>query len=194
MDFARLLEACEVLGCNADHWTSMTNGWPPYFHINPAPPITYWWIWMPLQGVKIFIGTHTLSGSTMINTPWYAKIHAQELFYFMILPVGRTVIDPAASLKTRLELYTDAHGTLIFDNYDDCSPKNHERTHRVEVGVIGYNLKLQMYQINSLYLTSWCRHHNSVLGSKSCTRRTQCHKDPLWRYGFVSGYSCTLQN
>ena len=86
------------------------------------------------KGVKIAIGTHTRSGSTMLNTPWYAKIDAQELFYFMILPVGGTLIDLAVSMKARLELYTDVHGTLIFDIYDECSSKNHERTHHAEVG------------------------------------------------------------
>ena len=44
------------------------------------------------------------------------------------------LIDLAVSMKARPELYTDAHGTLIFDNYDECSPKNHERTHSAEVG------------------------------------------------------------
>ena len=189
----------------------MTNGWPPYFNINHAPPINYWWIWMPLEEVKISIGKHTRSSSTMINTPWHAKIDAQELFYFMILPGGGTLIDPAVSLKTRLELYTDAHGTLIFDNYYGCSPKNHERTHRAEVGyhwlqhettgevILKNKTKWELSallssrsldertavesQINGLYLT-WCKHHNSVLVSKSCIRRTHCHQDLLWRYGF----------
>ena len=133
------LRPCEVLEGNADCWTSMTNCWPPYFNINPVPPITYWWLWMSLQGVgvggwvKIFIGSHTRSGSTMINTPWHAKIEAQELFY-LISPVGGTVIELAVSMKARLNLYTDAHGTLIFDNYDECPPKSHERTHHAEVG------------------------------------------------------------
>ena len=40
-------------------------------------------------------------------------------------------------------------------------------------------------QINGLYLT-WCGHHNTVLGSKRCIRRTQCHQDALWRYVFLS--------
>ena len=86
------------------------------------------------RGVKISIGTHTRSGSTIINTPWHADIDAQELFNFMILPVGGNLIDLAVSMKARLELYTNAHGILIFDNYDECSPKNHERTHRAGVG------------------------------------------------------------
>ena len=90
---------------------------PPYFNITLCHQS---FIWMPLQGggVKISISTHTRSGSTMINTPWYAKINAQELFYFMILPVEGTLIDLAVSMRVRLEFYTDAHGTLIFDNYD----------------------------------------------------------------------------
>ena len=46
-------------------------------------------------------------------------------------------------------------------------------------------------QINGLYLTSWCRHHNTVLGSKRCIRRTQCQQDALWRYGFLSACSWT---
>ena len=89
---------------------------------------------MPLQGVKISIDTHTRSGSTVFTTPCHAKIDAQEFFYLVILPVGGSLIDPAVSMKARLELHTDAHGTLIFDNYDECSPKNHERTHHVEMG------------------------------------------------------------
>ena len=84
------LTPCEVLVGNADCWTSMINGWPSYVNINPVPPITYWWMWMPLQEVTISIGTHTRSGSTMINTPWHVTIDTQELFFFMILPVGGT--------------------------------------------------------------------------------------------------------
>ena len=45
-------------------------------------------------------------------------------------------------------------------------------------------------QINGLYLTSWCRYHNTVHGSKRCIRRTQCHHDALWRYVFLSSCSC----
>ena len=84
------LTPCEVLEGNADCWTSMINGWPPYFNINPVPPITNWWIRMPLQGPKISFGTHTRNGSTMVNTPWHVKIDARELFYSMIFPVGGT--------------------------------------------------------------------------------------------------------
>ena len=78
---------------------NMPNGWPPYFNINPVPSIFYWWIWMPLQRVKIAIGTHIRSGSTMINTPWHAKIDGQESIYFMVLPVGGTLIDLGVSMN-----------------------------------------------------------------------------------------------
>ena len=44
-------------------------------------------------------------------------------------------------------------------------------------------------QINGLYLTSWCRHYNTVFGSKRCIRRTQCHRDALWRYVFLPACS-----
>ena len=54
------------------------------------------------KGGKIAIGTRTGSGSTLINTPWHAKIGAQELFYFMILPVWGTLIDLAVSMKASL--------------------------------------------------------------------------------------------
>ena len=67
----------------------------PIFQYKPVPPITYWWIWMSLQEVNISIGTQIRSGSTMINTHWHAKIDAQQLFNFMILPVGRILIDLA---------------------------------------------------------------------------------------------------
>ena len=73
----------------------------PTFQYKPVPPITYWWIWMPLQEVNISIGTQIRSGSTMINTHWHAKIDAQQLF--MILPIGRILIDLAVSIKGTLQ-------------------------------------------------------------------------------------------
>ena len=60
---------------------------------------------MPLQEVNISIDTQIRSGSTMINTHWYAKIDAQQLFYFMILPVERILIDLAVSIKETLQRY-----------------------------------------------------------------------------------------
>ena len=75
----------------------------PIFQYKPVPPITYWWIWMSLQEVNISIGTQIRSGSTMINTHWHVKIDAQQLFYFIILPVGRILIDLAVSIKGTLQ-------------------------------------------------------------------------------------------
>ena len=45
-------------------------------------------------------------------------------------------------MKARLEL--DAHGTLIFDKYGECSPKNHERTRYMEVWTIVCSIKPQI--------------------------------------------------
>ena len=78
----------------------------PIFQYKPVPPITYWWIWMSLQEVNISIGTQIRSCSTMINTDWHVKIDAQQLFYFMILPVGRILIDLAVSIKGTLQRST----------------------------------------------------------------------------------------
>ena len=50
----------------------------------------------------------------MIDTPWYAKIDAKQLFYTAILPVGGTLIDLAVSMKAR----QDSHGTLILKKYE----------------------------------------------------------------------------
>ena len=69
----------------------------------------------------------------MTSTHWHVAIDAQKLFYFVILTVGRILIDLAVSMKRTLELYTDAYGTLIFDKYGECSSKNHDRTRRAEV-------------------------------------------------------------
>ena len=69
----------------------------------------------------------------MINTPWHAKIDAQQLFYCMILLVGGALIDLAVSMKARLELYTDARETVRFDKYEECYHKNHERTRHAEM-------------------------------------------------------------
>ena len=56
------LKPCEVIEGNTDWWTSMTSSWPPYFNVNPVPPITYWWIWswMHLQGGSKSPLVHTL--------------------------------------------------------------------------------------------------------------------------------------
>ena len=78
----------------------------------------------------------------MINTSWRTKIDAQQLFYFVIVPVRGTLFGIVVSMKARLELHTEAHGTLIFDKYEKCSPMNHERARRAEVGTIGYSIKL----------------------------------------------------
>ena len=75
----------------------------PIFQYKPVPPITYWWIWLSLQEVNISIGTQIRSGSTMINNHWHAKIDAQQLFNFMILPVGRILIDLAVSITGTLQ-------------------------------------------------------------------------------------------
>ena len=116
----------------------------PIFQYSPCATNHFCSIWMPLQGVKIPIGTQTKSGSKMVNTTRHVKIDAKLFFYFMILPVGKTLIFLPVSVKAKLELYTDGHGTLIFDKYEECSPKNHERTRSTKVGTIGYNFKLQM--------------------------------------------------
>ena len=57
---------------------------------------------MSLQEVNISIGTQIMSGSTMLNTHWHAKIDAQQLFNFMILPVGRILIDLAVPVTGTL--------------------------------------------------------------------------------------------
>ena len=89
---------------------------------------------MSLQEVNISIGAQIRSGSTMINTHWHAKIDAQQLFNFMILPVGRILIDQAVSITGTLQRCP--HNFYIF-KYEECSPKNHEITRRTEVGPIG---------------------------------------------------------
>ena len=92
----------------------------------------------------------------MISTPWYAKLDAHQLFYFVILSVGGTLIDLAVSMKARFELYRDAHGTLIFDKYEECFPNNHERTCHAEMGT-SYSLDeltAVESQSNGLYLTA----------------------------------------
>ena len=89
---------------------------------------------MPLQEVNITIGTQIRSGSTMINTHWHAKIDAQQLFYFMILPVERILIDLAVSIKGTLK---DTHRIFIFVKYEECSLKNHGSSCGTEVGPIG---------------------------------------------------------
>ena len=83
-----------------DKWS-----WPPYFNIKPVPPTTYWWIWMPLHGVKISTGTETRSSSTVIL---FCDIASwRELSW-------SSCRDEKQGLN--LVLYTDAHGNVIFDD------------------------------------------------------------------------------
>ena len=129
---------------------------------------------------------HTLGVVQQWSTlPGMLKIDAQELFYFMVLPVGGTLIDGAGSLNTRLELYTDAHGTLIFDNYNECPPKNHERTEPI-VGrhsTIGYNMKLQMYIyiIISILHTWWYVNMHRVMCCNPLKHKRR-RKKGNWRW------------
>ena len=75
----------------------------PILQYKPVPPITYWWIWMSLQEVNISISTQIRSGSTMISTHWHAKINGQQFFNFMIMPVGRILIDLTVSITGTLQ-------------------------------------------------------------------------------------------
>ena len=144
--------------------------------------------------LKSYLAFHIKWMTKSYSTSWYCQLEV---------------------MKARLALYTDAHGTLIFDNNDACSPKNHERTHRADLGyhwlqhettdvtayprvVMKNKTKWELSvlvsshglderavvksQINCLYLISWWRHHNTVLGSKSYIRRTQCHQNAVWWY------------
>ena len=174
--------------------------------------------------VKISIGTHTRSGSTMINTPWHAKIEAQDLFYFIIVPIGGTLIDLAVSMKVRhrcpwnfaiwqlrwmlsqepWENSSCGGGVPLVTTWNyRCYCFAEKRSWKTRLNesfqhiLSSRSLDEQTAvenQINHIYLTSWYRHHNTALGSTSCIKRTQCHQDALWRYGFLSAYSCTLQN
>ena len=70
-------------------------------------------------------------------------VDAQQLLYHVVWPIGGTPVDLAASMKARVEVYSDAHRTLVFDKYQEISPKDHERTRRAGVGTVDYNLNLQ---------------------------------------------------
>ena len=159
---------------------------------------------MPFQGVKIFYGTYTRSGSTMINIPWHVKIDAQDLFYFMILPVGETLIDLAVSMKLSLQLYTDAHGTLILTTTMNALPRTMREPIVWRWGTIGFNTKLQMlllhWEVIMKNKTKWefsalvssrsldelpwkariTWHHDVDITLVKGLRSTQCHQEDLW--------------
>ena len=148
----------------------------PIFQYKPVP-ITYWWIWMPLQEVNISIGTQIRSGSTMINTHWHAIIDAKHLFYFMILPVGRILIDPTVSIKGTLQRCPQ--NFLYLSSTKNALP----RTMKVPViqrwcPLVKISKCLDEEtpaegQSNGPYLTSGGTHYNFVLCSKSCIRGTE---------------------
>ena len=63
-------------------------------------------------------------------------VDAQQLLYHVVWPIGGTPVYLAASMKARVEVYSDAHRTLVFDKYQEISPKDHERTRRAGVGTV----------------------------------------------------------
>ena len=193
----------------------------PTFQYKPVPPITYWWIWMPLQEVNISIGTQIRSGSTMINTHWHAKIDAQQLF--MILPVGRILIDLAVSIKGASQrcphkfLYLSSTKNALprtkkvpvvqkwgpLAKISKCTQllqlrweviKKNKNKWEISALVSSHSLDEETpveSQSNGPYLTSGGTRCNFVLCSKSCIRGTQCHQGALWWYRLSSAWSCT---
>ena len=192
----------------------------PTFQYKPVPPITCWWIWMPLQEVNISIGTQIRSGSTMINTRWHAKIDAQQLY--MILPVGRILIDLAVSIKGTLQRcphnfyicqvrrmryqepwkYPSNRGGAHWLKYQ-CTQllqlrweviKKNKNKWELSALVSSHSLDGETpveSHSNGPCLTSGGTHCNFVLCSKSCIKGTQCHQDALWWYRLSSACSCT---
>ena len=118
----------------------------PIFQYKPVPPITYWWIWMSLQEVNISIGTQIRSGSTMINIDWHVKIDAQQLFYFMILPVGRILIDLAVSIKGTLQRCPQ--------NFYICQVRR--------------MLSLEPWKYPSYRISYWLWYHSLLVGQREC--------------------------
>ena len=191
----------------------------PIIQYKPVPPITYWWIWMPLQEVNISIGTQIRSGSTMINTHWHAKIDAQQLFYFMILPVERILIDLAVSIKGTLQrcpqnfyicqvrrmlsqepwMYPSYRGGAHWLKYTQLLQlrwvviKRNKNKWELSALVSNHSLDEETpaeSQSNGPCLTSGGTHYNFVLCSKSCIRGTQCHQGALWWFRLSSACSC----
>lgn len=70
-------------------------------------------------------------------------IDAQQLLYHVVWPVGGDVKVLAASMKRRLDKYTNPKKILVFDKYQKLSPKDRERIRRAGVGSTDYNLNFQ---------------------------------------------------
>ena len=113
---------------------------------------------MFLREVNISIGTQIRSGSTMINTHWHAKIDVQQLFNFMILPVGRILIDLAVSITGTLQRCPQI---FIFVKYEECSlAKNYESTRRTEPRGEAHWLKYQSVHSCYSFTEKWSRKKN----------------------------------
>lgn len=70
-------------------------------------------------------------------------VDAQQLLYHVVWPVGSNVSALAASVKNKLDRYGDSRKVLVFDKYEDLSPKDHERIRRSGAGSTDYNLTHQ---------------------------------------------------
>ncbi len=70
-------------------------------------------------------------------------IDAQQLLYHVVWPVDGNVSVLAASMKKRLDKYSDSKTVLVFDKYEEFSPKDQERIRRGGAGSTDYNLTHQ---------------------------------------------------
>ena len=160
---------------------------------------------MPLQEVNISIGTQIRSGSTMINTHWHAKKDVQPLFYFMILPVVRIVIDLAVSIKGTLQRcpqniyicqvwrilsqepwkypsYRGGAHWLKYQSVHSCySFANKKNKDKWELSAL----------VSSHSLDEETPAESQNSGPYLTSRGTQCHQDALWWYRLLSACSCS---
>lgn len=77
------------------------------------------------------------------SPPEVVVIDAQQLLYHVVWPVGGNVSVLAASMKRRLDKYSDSKKVLVFDKYEELSPKDQERIRRGGAGSTDYNLTHQ---------------------------------------------------
>ena len=63
------------------------------------------------------------------------------MLYHIVWPHGRDASDLSANIKRRLSCYcAGTEQVLVFDRYDDLSPKDHERMRRAGESSTDYNL------------------------------------------------------
>ena len=93
------------------------------------------------KGNKAVLMNRLSEKITKIPYPDVVIVDAQQLLYHIVWPNGGMISAIVDSMKQHISYYPNhSKKIIVFDKYDDCSVKDHERVRRAGEGSVSYNL------------------------------------------------------